>query len=116
MGEEILEGGGEENVTHARVGAAPSMSEILPRLEEMRMTLEEGVERRGYRVWKAWIGRRVLDSKCASTLGSGVWRVGRKVEPRPALRTRTSIWVMECDARVVGRVLALSLGMERDSV
>lgn len=67
------------------------MSEILPRLEEMRMTFEEGVERRGYRVWKAWIGRRVLDSMCASTLGSGVWRVGRKEEPRPALRTRTSI-------------------------
>jgi hypothetical protein len=82
----------------------------------MRMTLEDGMERRGYRVWKAWIGKRVLDSKCVSTLGSGVWRVGRKEEPRPALRTKTSIWVMEYAARVARRVLALSLWMERDSV
>lgn len=67
---------------------------MLPRLEPIKITLEEGVERRGDSVWKAWIGNRVLDSKCSCREARGVWRVGRKEDPRPALRIRTSMDLM----------------------
>jgi hypothetical protein len=68
--------GGEENVTHARVGAAPSMSEILPRLEEMRMTLEEGVERRGWRGGGTGFGRHGLGGECWIRSVPAHWEAG----------------------------------------
>ncbi len=55
--------------------ASPSMSAILPRLEEIRITFD-GLERSGCMAWKRWIGMRVLDSKCEIRDGREVERMG----------------------------------------
>jgi len=91
------------------------MSLMLPSDEEMRITFE-GVERSGNRVWKSEIGRRVLDSKCSSREGRGVWRVGRKKDPRPALRIKVLILVILFSAKVERRDAEAAEGLERDSV
>jgi len=88
---------------------------ILPREEEMRITLE-CVERRGCSVWKTAIGRRVLDSKCSSRDGRLVLRTGRKEEPSPALRIRVLISVILCSARVESRVSEAVEELARESV
>jgi hypothetical protein len=100
---------------YARVGAGPSISLILPKLEEIK-TIFEGVESKGNRVWKRWIGSRVLDSKCSTTDGRVVERVGRKKEPRPALRMIVFICVILCSARAAKKSLAEVSGEVRESV
>lgn len=63
-----------------------------------------------------WIGRRVLDSKCSTRDGREVERMGRKEEPRPALRMIVFICLILCSARVVKKSLAEVSGEERESV
>lgn len=91
------------------------MSAILPRLEEIRITFD-GLQRRGWRIWKVWIGMRVLDSKCESRDGRGVEMMGRNEEPRPAFKIRMSILGIWFEARVDKRAVAEASGDERESV
>jgi hypothetical protein len=77
------------------------------------------LERSGCRVWKRWIGRRVLDSKCERRDGRGVERMGWNEDPRPAFRIRMLILGVWVEARVDSqdrRSLAEDSGDERESV
>lgn len=59
---------------------------------------------------------RVLDSKCETRDGTGVERMGRNEEPRPAFRIRMSILGICFAARVDRRAVAEDSGDERDIV
>ena len=91
------------------------MCAILPKLELIKITLE-GVESKGWRVWNAWMGNKVLDSKCETSESSGVLREGWNEEPSPALRIRVLISVMLWEARVESRDFAAEAVEERVSV
>jgi hypothetical protein len=91
------------------------MSPILPKLEEIKMTLA-GEERSGNKVWNVVIGSRVLVSKCVCMAERGVERIGRKEDPSPALRIRVLISVILFSASVSKRDLEAVSGEERESV
>jgi hypothetical protein len=62
------------------------------------------------------MGRRVFDSKCSSREAIVVWRVGKKEDPRPALRIRVSILVILFSASVESRDSETAGGEVRESV
>ncbi len=93
----------------------PSISPILPRLEEIKMTFALK-ERSGNSVWNMVIGSRVLASKCVVRLARDVEMIGLKEDPSPAFRTNMLTSVILFAASVSSSGLAAVSGEERESV
>jgi hypothetical protein len=91
------------------------MPAILPKLEDIKITFAVG-ERSGNKVWKRWIGRRVLASKCSCISAIVVDRMGRKEDPVPAVRIRLSIFLILFSAITAKREAVAVAREESESV